>query len=305
MATLREAYSEFVVSCQASGLAASTIAHYGWSLEPMLQAFGDELPLHQVDRPKMRRYVVELRSRVKPSSVRSYLIALSRFWNWCSDEFGVMNPMTGIKQPRQRLTPKPADPAAFVAVFLAAGDSRMPERNRAMLAMLADTGVRRSGLVSIRLADVDRVHRRTWISEKSGAARRVYWTHYTQALLDCWWSVHPGGDYLFCDVAGRQLKPNGVYQLLKRLKERAGVSGRVNPHSFRHAFAREYLMHGGDVVTLARLLGHKDVNLTAAYYAIFTEDELGRLQEARSPLISLLEAQNGPKSPELLWPKRS
>jgi integrase len=41
-------------------------------------------------------------------------------------------------------------------------------------------------------------------------------------------------------------------------------------------------------VTLARLLGHKDVNTTAAYYAVFSDRELADLQAKYSPLRRLL-----------------
>lgn len=86
---------------------------------------------------------------------------------------------------------------------------------------------------------------------------------------------------------GEPLTASGLHQALKRLKKRANVAGRVNPHSFRHGFAREYLRQGGDVITLARLLGHSDVNTTAAYYAVFDDDELAMLHNKYSPIRGL------------------
>jgi len=52
--------------------------------------------------------------------------------------------------------------------------------------------------------------------------------------------------------------------MLKRRAKRAGVQGRSNPHAFRHAFAREYLMSGGDLATLYQLMGHGSVKVTKA-----------------------------------------
>jgi len=65
------------------------------------------------------------------------------------------------------------------------------------------------------------------------------------------------------------------------------VSGRCNPHSFRHNFAREYLRNGGDLATLAKLLGHSNISTTASYYAVFASDELAQFHERYSPLKSL------------------
>lgn len=72
--------------------------------------------------------------------------------------------------------------------------------------------------------------------------------------------------------------------MIKRLKKRAGIKGRVNPHSFRHGFAVEYIKAGGDVATLAKLLGHRNINTTAAFYALFTQNELSEMHNKFSPL---------------------
>jgi len=110
-------------------------------------------------------------------------------------------------------------------------------------------------------------------------------------MLRAWLLVRPGGsDALFVNLStGQALTESGVSQVLKRLKRRAGVRGRVNPHAFRHGFAREYLKNGGDLATLAKLLGHKDINTTTDFYAVFSEDELAELHEKFSPLRALRE----------------
>ncbi len=61
--------------------------------------------------------------------------------------------------------------------------------------------------------------------------------------------------------------------MLRRLAKRAGVEERVNPHAFRHGFAREYLKNGGDLASVSNLLGHSQITLTAANYAVFLVKE--------------------------------
>ena len=61
-----------------------------------------------------------------------------------------------------------------------------------------------------------------------------------------------------------------------RLRKRAGVTDRANPHSFRHGFAKDYLMAGGDLASLADLTGHESVETTKSFYAIFEQDDLKR-----------------------------
>jgi site-specific recombinase XerD len=86
--------------------------------------------------------------------------------------------------------------------------------------------------------------------------------------------------------AGQGLTALGVSQILRRVGLRAGVTGAHNPHSFRHAFAREYLGNGGDLATLADLLGHADIG-TTSMYLIFAPNELQRKHDRFSPVPKL------------------
>ena len=65
-----------------------------------------------------------------------------------------------------------------------------------------------------------------------------------------------------------------VIQMLRRMGKRAGVSGRVNPHAFRHAFAREFMLNGGDIGTVSQILGHTQIAVTKQFYAVFSTEEL-------------------------------
>lgn len=78
--------------------------------------------------------------------------------------------------------------------------------------------------------------------------------------------------------------------MLRRLKKKSGVTGPVNPHSFRHGFAREYLTNGGNLASLADTLGHSDVHVTWQNYGIFTIDEL-KAEHAKYSPVAQLERQ--------------
>jgi len=83
------------------------------------------------------------------------------------------------------------------------------------------------------------------------------------------------------------LTPSGVNQLLSRLRKRANVHGRANPHAFRHGFAKMYLMNGGDLASLADLLGHESVETTRQFYAVFRAEELAQKHERFTPVAQL------------------
>ena len=65
----------------------------------------------------------------------------------------------------------------------------------------------------------------------------------------------------------------------------------MNPHSFRHAFAREYLLRGGDLASLSRLMGHASVEVTASFYAVFLVSELQEKHAKFSPIAGMEDAE--------------
>lgn len=219
------------------------------------------------------------------ASVNGHVTALHAFWAWVASEYQRPNPMRGIRRPRPiHPEPKTISPADFVRLLQHANT-----RDAALLCFFADTGARLGGVVNLQITDLDIEHKQAIVWEKGGKRRRVYFTSFTAGLLTRWMLTRVSdSDYVFTNQhTGDGLTASGIEQVLKRLKKRAGVKGRVNPHAFRHHFAREYILNGGDVVTLARLLGHEQVTTTAAYYAVFSDDELGDLHGRYNPMKRL------------------
>lgn len=296
MARLGAAIDEFMKSGEADGSRSTTLKWY----RSILGAFAADrkgCELTAITTSDMRNYIIVLRRRdtryvgaaqkpeqpgaLSESTIAGHITALHAFWSWCAAEYQIANPMGNIKRPKRR-NPSPKAVAPIDVIKLL--QSTEEPRDRAMIAFLADTGCRLGGLLDLRIEDVDFVHRRALVREKGGKLRHVVFTSFTAALLRKWLDVrYARTDHVFVShKSAEQLTASGVNQMLKRLKAKAMVKGRVNPHSFRHSFAREYIKNGGDVVTLAKLLGHSDINTTAAYYAVFTQDELAEMHHKYS-----------------------
>jgi len=114
--------------------------------------------------------------------------------------------------------------------------------------------------------------------------------------LRAWLKARPGDeeDHVFRSITSQApLTDSGVRQLLRRRGEKAGVTGRINSHSFRHGFARQYLLNGGDLGTLSDLMGHTDVKVTKDFYAVYSTEELSRKHERHSPITHLLDDETG------------
>jgi integrase/recombinase XerD len=306
--SVKLAVDAFLIACEADGLSPASIKWYRSTLLAFAVYHGAEA-VQDMTAAALRQYIVALRKREayrgapqKPAqgrplsvhSVNSHITALHAFWAWTSKEFSVANPMANIRRARPAAPePKAIDARDFVKLFNTTAQGEVVGvRDRALLAFLMDTGVRLGGLVTLTLENLDLRNRRAVVTEKGNKRRVVVFTGITARFLTAWLFLRrSNSDNVFTSVLAPYgpLTASGVEQILKRLKAKARVTGRVNPHSFRHAFAREYLRAGGDIVTLARLLGHSDVNTTASAYAVFSQDELAELHEKYSPLKEMMK----------------
>jgi len=303
---LQSALDEYLLSCAADGLSPATIRWYS-SLLAAFAATVQNCEIGAITPSLIRQYIVGLQERParymdapqKPAqpgglsnaSVAAHVRALHAFWGWCAREYGLQNPMANIRRQKSPLPePKAIRPADFVRLVNATGDDEIGKRNRAILIFLADTGCRVGGLISLTLENLYLDQRKALITEKGQHSRAVVFTAYTGQILRSWLAARESQTgFVFCSMTSQNtLSVSGVNQMIERLKVLAGVSGRCNPHSFRHNFAREYLRNGGDLATLAKLLGHSNISTTAGYYAVFSHDELAAFHERFSPLSNMV-----------------
>lgn len=180
-------------------------------------------------------------------------------------------------------------------------------RNRAILWVLYDTGIRVSELCGLRLGNVDRKQGVLTVWGKGSKERRIamgqncqrnlfyYLDHHrpSEEELEEWGSR--GDDHIFFSETRLPLSKNGMTLLFQRLKKRAGITGkRVSPHILRHTFAIRYLINGGDPFSLQELLGHEDM-ATVKMYMRMNDETLQDQKRKFSPGDHLGEHLPGPR----------
>ena len=146
-------------------------------------------------------------------------------------------------------------------------------RDRAILLLLLDTGLRVAEAAGIRLGDL-RPDGSVKVLGK-GAKERIVPIGSTArgAIVRYLGQRGPGAPDapLFLGRRGA-LDWRGMQQVLKRLKTRAGITGRCSPHSLRHTFARSYLVNGGDAFSLQQILGHTTLDMVKRYVSLADAD---------------------------------
>jgi len=294
---LSDAIEELCIATRANGRSPRTVQAYREKLGYLLDFLGDVV-IEGISIHDLRRYIAhqmdrqtrwadhplhsEIEGALSPFTIAGRIRALKRLFNWLQEE-GILehNPAKRIKTPQpKRREPKGISQSDFVALLATTeGDSTFELRDRALILFLGDTGCRVGGLCGLRVQDLHLDMGLATVTEKRDKTRLVPFTEPTAAALRAWLKVRPEdkGPWVFVGLAHHSkgaLSSSGVLHMLRRRAKQAGVTGPVNPHAFRHAFARHFLLDGGDLGTLSELMGHEDVGITKQYYAIFTIKEL-------------------------------
>lgn len=157
----------------------------------------------------------------------------------------------------------------------------MQLRDRAVLCLLLDTGIRATELCTLKRADLHLgedphvlVHGKGNKQREVGPLGVECQRHLRRYLRG---HEH---ELVILNRNGGPLNPGGLDQLLYRLRRWAGPEFfegiRVSAHTFRHTYAVNYLKAGGDVFTLSLLLGHTSVAVTQNYLKDFKQREARR-----------------------------
>jgi site-specific recombinase XerD len=272
---LSKAVDLFLTGVVADGLSRRTEEWYRYCLAPIVEALGDP-PVETTTADDLRGYLAALRGKetrwegnhyrkpikggLSPFTMAGIVRSVKRFFNWLAENGrieGDKNPAVHLKKPKlPSPQPKFASPEDIRELLKAARESKeAPVRDYLMVLFLADTGCRVAGLVGLKLSDLDLKDSRAWVTEKGRKGRFVFLSPVTKAAVASWLAVRPArGDFLFPGLR-EHFSAGGVTGMLRRLARDAGIKGRVNPHSFRHAYARGYLDAGGDLGTLCDILG--------------------------------------------------
>ncbi len=238
-------------------------------------------------------------------SIQSYGRSLLAFCHWLELEEKIEKPITTrFKLPRVEKKFVPTFTPDEVKKLLDAceeGDIYNPQlrraltaRNRAIVTLLIDTGIRLSELVGLRLGDIDKSDRVLLVHRKGNKWQQVpvsrdgfkplhsYLAHHRSVLSGD--ERARKDDAVFLAANGQPLTKWGVSMLFKRLKKRTGIDGkRVSAHQCRRYMATTQLASGRSPLDVRRQLGHTSLKMTD-HYASLTIDQLKKSHEQYSPL---------------------
>jgi integrase/recombinase XerD len=278
---LEHSFSDYLASARARGLSPRTLDGYEWVLrrvflpfiveqgvttpEDITQRVLDRLSAHLLDRDNLSRH-----------SVDTYLRTCADYLSWAHREGEITHPA----KPQSPRLPHKVLLTLTREQIRALEDAAATERDKLIVRILADTGVRLAELLGLTLADLIEQGRDRFL-KVTGKGSRERLVPVAPGLFTRLRRFAARGrpedartDRIFVTLRRdyrsgtyEPLDPRGVEQMLHALARRVGIEQRVYPHLLRHSFATWALQRNMNAVTLQRILGHADLTMISGTYA--------------------------------------
>jgi len=238
-------------------------------------------------------------------SIHSYGQSLIAFCHWLEIEEKLEKPITPrFKLPRMEKKFIPTyNPDDVHKLLEACEESDLNDpvtrralaaRNRAIVSLFIDTGIRLGELSKLRIGDIDKKERVILVHRKGNKWQQVpvsrdgfkplhfYLTQHRPTLAGS--DVVHKEDAIFLANDGEPLTYWGVAMLFKRLKKRTGIDGKkVGAHQCRRYMATTQLASGRSPLDVKRQMGHSSLKMTD-HYASLSVQQLQKSHEQHSTL---------------------
>lgn len=230
---------------------------------------------------------------LSPYTIRKIVKVLRGFGTWMTaQDYG--NPFSGLPIPKvpDKEIETLSDEEIQRIFSVINPNTQNGARNFAIVMFMLDTGVRISEVAGLKMENLDFKSGSTKLMGKGSKERTVcFGQKCARALLRYTTAFRPRpvnseAQSVFLSLDGFPLTRNALECIVQRLRTASGVS-KLHAHLLRHTFAVRFLMAGGDLETLRRLLGHASLEVTQIYLRALKAKQVQQLYINRSPMDKL------------------
>ena len=243
----------------------------------------------EVDADLVRCWIVSLMDdKMSPVSVNRKLSSLKSFFKFLMKQGSIsVNPLRLITGPKTK-KPLPYFVRDKEMELLLDGDGFDEDfegvRDRLILEMLYDTGIRRSELTGICDSDVDCDTMQVRVTGKRNKQRLIPFAEGLKNLIQAYTEVRnrevgSESGWFFVRKNGEQLSAGIVYNIVKKKLSEIPTLAKRSPHVLRHSFATSMLNNGAELNAVKELLGHSSLASTSVYTHT-TFEELKKVYQA-------------------------
>jgi integrase/recombinase XerC len=285
----------FLLAGRVDKLAPATLAYYRNGITKLVDYLCaiEITDAAKVTASDIRMFLLFLQDRGNgPQSLHDYYRAIRRFFNWLiAEDLLVVSPMAKLKPPKVPVhTIRPFTKEEIMRLLVMCDIGRFVDfRNKAMVLIFLDTGLRLRELAEIMLQHIDLKHETIKVMGKGAKERVVRISTPTQkALLDYLRMRKDDYSCLWVNEYYQPLTRDGIAQAITGLGKRAGLTEvRCSPHTFRHTFATMALRCGAGELEVQSLLGHATLTMTRQYTATLKSEYAVEGHKRWSPVDNL------------------
>lgn len=232
----------------------------------------------------LQEYIFKLsKQKFSERSQARWISSIKAFFKYLlEDEIRDDNPSTLLEGPKLGLYLPDTLSLTDIEKIINAieKNSDLGKRNHCIIEVLYGCGLRVSELIDIKISNINFKENYLKVNGKGNKTRFVPLAEYTAKLLkDYVVNVRSKGkiskkheDTLFLNSRGTSMSRVIVFIIIKELTDKAGVSKKISPHTFRHSFATHLLQNGADLRYIQEMLGHSSITTTGIYTHLKTEE---------------------------------
>lgn len=294
--TFYEGCCKYIDDCKQRNLREATINHYKQSYTQFYKFFNPDMPLCDFTQQSYNDYVIYLCEQLNNDiSINAYLRDLITTIHFLQSE-GYIKPfiMKSIKVDKVSVETYTDEELILLLKKPNIKKCKFIEYESWVISnFLFSTGVRQRSLINIQVKDID--FDNNIVNIRVTKTRKPLLIPLNLTMINIlkeflrYRQNKNKDDWLFCNVYGQQLQKSTFYNMMCRYNHRRGVKT-TGLHRYRHTFAKQWILNGGNVVTLSRLLGHSNLSTTQNYVNLLVSDVAKQVDE-----INLLDKFSGKK----------
>lgn len=274
------ACNEFIQEQKFRGNSNYTLDYYKRSLKMFLNFCGNDMDIEDIDVVLFKSYQLYISENldINRVSVRTYARAVKVFLRWLYFEDYIdidVNKLLLMKATKDVIIPL-SDTEVKELIRYYDNSTYLNCRNKTMLMLMLDCGLRLSEVVNLKISDLDLKNNYLIINGKGSKQRLVPFGILTKKQLVIYMQYRVNlnnNNSLFLNQNLTAITTNTIKMLFARLKKQEKFK-RIYPHLLRHTFATNFIYAGGNLEVLRVLMGHSTINITQIYIHLAAQKHL-------------------------------
>lgn len=276
--TVEEAYRLFEKKAKVRNLSEYTLKTYGYHFDAFVRCIDKSRLISSIRETDIDNFIMYLRNEcgVKPVTVNSYLRTIRGFLYDCMERKYLKRFRISLVHAEKEI--KETYTADELIRLLKKPDlskCRFSEyRAWVFENYLLGTGNRISSALNLQIKDIDFGEGVLLIRKSKNRKQQIIPLSNTLGnILREYLEIRGGEpeDYVFCNDYGEKGSRRSYQQLVQEYNLRRSVS-KTSCHLFRHTFAKQWILAGGDIFRLQKILGHYDLEMTKEYLQMFGQE---------------------------------